>query len=254
MNDNNFIEFFPISTIMSTTAHYTSRFRNSCVKQPRNPTTKLPTTVLERESLDFASRIEAGLTNASSVVENVFQTPSSVFNQYYTKEEQNQEKKKKQSTIKGDFSTDQRPPDIHHTSQGKLKNLINDDDKFFSHLQALKAENKKTLRSLEKLYNRTQYSVTKESCFYEPNSTQAAKSKDHYVRKQRRQSNDPEINKRQEETLSYSEQGDENDLDLEQQEALENLNNSWKECRRTICESPSHVETSTSSKGITLIL
>ena len=35
------------------TTHSQSAFQRSCVIQPRHPQTKLPTTVVERQSLDF---------------------------------------------------------------------------------------------------------------------------------------------------------------------------------------------------------
>ena len=129
-----------------SSSHFISNFRNSCVIQPRSPSTRLPTTILERESLDFANRIASGIhhkTNPSAEnVLNSYEATSSVLNQCNGVS-------KKSST--GGESRNR----LHQTSPTELKNLINDDDKFFSHLQALKKENKKTLNSLEKLYNMT---------------------------------------------------------------------------------------------------
>lgn len=222
---------------MSSTTHFTSSFRNSCVSQPRDPKTKLPTTILERDSLDFANQIGAGLTNntAPTISESVlgsFQAPSSVFNQYYTqyKQENNDDKYLSSGSKVKEKNLDQKPPDIHQTSQIELKNLINDDDKFFTHLQALKAENKKTLKSLEKLYNRTQNSK-----FSDDNFNDESRSNEFYVNKK---SVNSEV-KIQGENL-YKNKEEEKHFHLDQQEALENLNSSWKECRMTLCESPSH--------------
>lgn len=242
---------------MSSTSHFTSSFRNLCVSQPRNPTTKLPTTILERDSLDFANRIGPDLTNsAPAISENVlktFQAPSSVFNHYYTedvhKQETNGNNKFPRSKNKvKDCNMDQKPQNIHQTSQVELKNLINDDDKFFTHLQALKAENRKTLKSLEKLYNRTQSSEISDNNFYEE-SRSSKNFKEFYANKHRRNSDDVNL---------YSNEKGERDLHLEQQEALKPLNSSWKECRMTLCESPSQGRTknhrNASNKRMILIL
>ncbi|XP_066917062.1 protein FAM161B-like [Clytia hemisphaerica] len=122
-----------------SSSHFISNFRNSCVIQPRSPSTRLPTTVLERDSLDFANRISSGIgrkTNPSTEnVLNSYEATSSVLDQCKSPTGENSRNR------------------LHQKSPTELKNLINDDDKFFSHLQALKKENKKTLNSLEKLYN-----------------------------------------------------------------------------------------------------
>jgi len=141
-----------------SSAHNTASFRNSCVVQPRNPKTKRPATSLERESLEFANRISSG-THISNA--QLSQTPkevlnSSLLNDYYTPDLKDFEGKYRQINHRVSTEAEEKGSErLHQTSQVDLKNLINDDDKFFSHLQALKAENKKTLKSLERLYSMT---------------------------------------------------------------------------------------------------
>ena len=201
--------------------------------------------------MELVRRIEAGLTNPSfSRSEKVlgsFEAHSSVFNRTQNEDEETKENDE-DNHLNASFSKsgnednilEQKPPFIHNTSEVELKNLINDDDKFFSHLQALKTENKKTLKSLERLYNRTQNGcITNESFLESTKSFKRSHSKKH-----RKSRNGASLEKE-------TPKDEPSELDSSQREALEDLNRSWRECRTTLCKSPSHMQANTrkSSQG-----
>ncbi|XP_065661666.1 protein FAM161A [Hydra vulgaris] len=155
--------------------------RNSCVFQPRNPQTGLPTTFLERKLFDFSSlggssnitEIESkdkinAVKNNKLVCKQCFKklpgesehvlSPHKEENISFVEDSLNNQNSFSLSKLK---ESDEEKP-YYQLDQEKfyeslnseeLKKLIDDDEKFFSHLEFLKNENKKTLKKLERLYN-----------------------------------------------------------------------------------------------------
>ncbi|XP_012557954.2 protein FAM161A [Hydra vulgaris] len=154
--------------------------RNSCVFQPRNPQTGLPTTFLERKLFDFSSL--GGSTNVTEIESkdkiNTLKNNKLVCKQCFKKlpgesehvlslhkedesfVEDSLNNQNNFSLSKLNESDEEKPyyqPDkekfYESLNSEELKKLIDDDEKFFSHLEFLKNENKKTLKKLERLYN-----------------------------------------------------------------------------------------------------
>ena len=143
--------------------HSVANFKHSCVIAPREPSTGLPTTRLDRESYD---NFQIGKTKSASskklnnstqnlshsqkeTVIDQYQTPSVEYSQVDNQGRRlasfnNQSERKFSSSSLNDLL----PFD-----NAVLNNLINDDEKFFQHLQILKEENKKTLKKLKHLYH-----------------------------------------------------------------------------------------------------
>ena len=160
--------------------HFSASFRNSCVIAPRHPKTNLPTTVVERKSFDFSELNNSGRQKESKyskqskfnrdkrrsgskseqVIES-YQASPSVYNNIQGRYNSFSNKKtsKSQRPLTAPPGSDNELDQDNGFSlfdsrdSVDIHNLINDDDKFFAHLQALKSENKKTLKSLETLYN-----------------------------------------------------------------------------------------------------
>lgn len=161
-----------------------SSFLTACVIPPRDPKTNLPTSLLERESYDlgntstspthYSKRHPTGSRrNSSEKVISTYEPNSNSVNKHDNKRSS---KNTRYSTRRDscEDSTEENPVKEHlqynslasmeTTDQSvggryvstshdiDLQSIINNDDKFLSHLEALKAENKKTLNSLEKFY------------------------------------------------------------------------------------------------------
>ena len=143
--------------------HSVASFKNSCVIVPREPCTGLPTTRLDRESYDnfqigkAKSASSKKLNNSTpnlthsqkETVIDQYQTPSAEFSQV-GKQGRRRTSFNNQSERK--FSNNSLN-ELLPFDNVVLNNLINDDEKFFQHLQILKEENKKTLRKLKHLYH-----------------------------------------------------------------------------------------------------
>lgn len=144
-----------------TSRHSLANFKNSCVIAPREPSTGLPTTSLDRESYDNfqigkAKSASKKLNNSTrnlthsqkETVIDQYQTLSSEFSQAgkqgskFTSFKNQSEKKFSNNSLN----------ELLPFDNVVLNDLINDDEKFFQHLQILKEENKKTLKKLQHLY------------------------------------------------------------------------------------------------------
>jgi len=152
-----------------TSAHSFASFTNSCIVQPRNPSTHLPSSHLERTSVGVQENID--IKRKSSRRKG---TREKVINSYQASPSLSQMKKK--SSVSFSLAHEKentRYENIEHENDtecgnnsvcfdtSQLKTLIDDDDRFFQHLQVLKHENEKTLNTLKRLYDRGKKSPDK---------------------------------------------------------------------------------------------
>lgn len=151
-------------------AHFSASFRNSCLIAPRHPKTKLPTTLVERNSLDFndhvASLPDKNIDEKSSKThrnynkiksERVIQTYEACRSVTFQHVKEKRNRLFTTASVKNKSGENFLLFDSQNSET--LKDLINDDDQFLQHLQSLKAENKKTLKTLERLYNQSYVKV-----------------------------------------------------------------------------------------------
>jgi len=137
-----------------TSAHSFASFTNSCIVQPRNPSTHLPSSHLERTSVGVQENID--MKRKSSRRKG---TREKVINSYQASPSLSQMKKK--SSVSFSLAHEKentRYENIEHENDtecgnnsvcfdtSQLKTLIDDDDRFFQHLQVLKHGNEKNIK------------------------------------------------------------------------------------------------------------
>ena len=130
-------------TKMSSQNHFATAFKNNCMSRPRHPETNLPLTTEEALNGGNTSVNESSLEMQKRL----------------TYERQLDEELERS---RADFNTGEDEEEHEKTESGKyhskiidndLTNLLQDDTKFYKHLQALRLENKKTLKMLERFYH-----------------------------------------------------------------------------------------------------
>jgi len=125
---------------MSSRSHFATAFNNNCVSRPRHPETNLPLTIEEANQ-------EKGLYNESS-----FEKERRLLHERQVDEELERNRSDWYTDDNEEIArTESKNP---HTMllENDLTNLLQDDTKFYQHLQALRLENKKTLKMLERFY------------------------------------------------------------------------------------------------------
>ena len=161
--------------------HFTVNQRNSCIFQPLNPQNGLPTTFLERKLFDFSAlgnnsnafeRKKLSAKYGRKAIKTIHQASEKLSHHEQVLSSANEDKnsfvedsldnchQNRSSTSKLEETAEEKK--LNHPESRilyespnpeDLKRLIEDDEKFFNHLQFLKNENKKTLEKLDKLYN-----------------------------------------------------------------------------------------------------
>lgn len=122
--------------------HFASAFKNNCVTRPRHPDSNLPLTKDEALFLQTASQGPGLIEKEKRLLHE---------------EELDEElERNRTDIIREDHNDTVRvDSDQSHSKRfdNELSNLLQDDAKFYKHLQALRLENKKTLRMLERFYH-----------------------------------------------------------------------------------------------------
>ena len=125
---------------MSSRSHFATAFKNNCISRPRHPETNLPLTIEEANQ-------EKGLHSESSVEKE---------KRLLQERQLDEELERNRSDLNTDDSeeiTGTESKDPHSMLlENDLTNLLQDDAKFYQHLQTLRLENKKTLKMLERFY------------------------------------------------------------------------------------------------------
>ena len=131
----------------TSNGHFLTTFKNSCVARPRHPDTRLPVTSNETVNEDNGS-IGTGYQNkkdklAQSLLEIKIDEELER-NRLDCNELNGNALKERSKTDKGKSNLVSYDQD--------LSNLLQDDEKFYRHLKALRHENKRTLKMMEKFY------------------------------------------------------------------------------------------------------
>lgn len=129
---------------MASNNHFATVFKHNCISRPRNPGTNIPLTtddVIYNED-SYTESTESPLKNEERLM--------------YEKQ-LDEELERNRSDMNKDDQDETSKVEIedYHSKllDNDLAHLLQDDVKFYKHLQALRLENKKTLKMLEKFYH-----------------------------------------------------------------------------------------------------
>ena len=127
---------------MASSDHFAAVFKHRCISRPRNPDTNLPLTTDDVIN-DESSYTESSLKNEDRLLHERQLDEELERNRSDLNKDEDQAVTSK--TEIGDYHS--------KLLENDLANLLQDDTKFYKHLQALRLENKKTLKMLEKFYH-----------------------------------------------------------------------------------------------------
>eukprot|EP00795_Rhopilema_esculentum_P003093 gene3093-1383_t len=131
----------------TSSSHFLTTFKNSCVARPRHPDTRLPVTSNEAVNEDNGSIGTSYQSKANKLAQSLLEI----------KLDEELERNRLDCNALNSKALDESST----TDKGKnnlvsydqdLSNLLQDDDKFYKHLKALRHENKRTLKMMEKYY------------------------------------------------------------------------------------------------------
>ena len=136
----------------SSNNHFAAAYKNSCISRPRHPNTNLPLT-MEETAKDESSYKESPLKKETRLMfeRQLDEELERSRLDLYTEEDEHE-------------ATVAEIEDFHSkVLENDLTNLLQDDAKFYKHLQVLRLENKKTLKMLEKFYRSRPRSRSRET-------------------------------------------------------------------------------------------